>query len=357
MCPYLLRRDTEHAPPQRQQAQEQPQLQQERKQDAPAQPQHHAGRVPPLMACYHPIPAYQDRPGAEVHLWPPVGTATTNLPCGKCIGCRTDLATDWARRAEHEASQWEHNCFVTLTYDDDHLPEHGHLRPKDLQKFIKRLRQAVRRTLRRREPTILSVRPTGPRYLACGEYGENTNRPHFHLLLFNCAFSDQKAVGKDLHESATLARYWKLGGHRIGQLTGASANYVAQYSFKKLALPEGSYEEDDGNVIFIPRHDIEGEIYKDAFLRASTVPPIGNGWVRKYGSDLKHGFLIAHGKKQRIPRAVKKQLQKIDPQLAEQAALAASDHKRTKHDLRAAEQIHEAHAQLHHKRNKGRAPK
>lgn len=312
------------------------------------------------MACYRPIPAYQDRPGAPVTLWPPVGTATTNLPCGKCIGCRTDLATDWARRAEKEAAQWEHNVFVTLTYDDGqdkkgrpHLPEGGHLRPKDLQKFVKRIRRGVDRE----DPGIATELPAGIRYLASGEYGETTQRPHFHLLLFNCGFTDQKRVGADLYESATLAKYWKKGGHRIGALTGASANYVAQYSFKKLALPEGEYITDHNGTEFIPRHDQYGELYRAPFLRASTVPPIGFAWTAKHKEDLQHGYLVINGRKQRVPRAIKKQVAKLDPQLAEQITASAGRHTRTKHDLRAAEVIHEAHAALHHTRNRKRAPK
>lgn len=292
------------------------------------------------MACYHPIPAFQDRPGEPVRLWPPVGTATLNLPCGNCLGCRTDLATQWAHRAQLEASQWDNNCFVTLTYDDEHdhkgkphLPEHGHLRPKDLQRFIKRLRRAVDR----RHPEIQTVTPPGIRYLASGEYGETTNRPHFHLLLFNCRFTDQKSVGQTLSESPTLKQLWKLGGHRIGQLTGASANYVAQYSLKKLALP-------------VERHDENGEVYKPPFIRMSLKPPIGETWVKRFKADLQHGYLITNARKNAIPRAIKRQLAKIDPQLAEQAAFAASKHIRAAHNLEAAELIHQSKNRLFHSR-------
>lgn len=303
------------------------------------------------MGCYHPIPAYQDRPGAPVKLWPPVGTATNQLPCGKCIGCRTDHATDWAHRAQYEAAQWSNNVFLTLTYDDAHLPEGGHLSPRDLRNFIKRLRQAARRRVRRREPTITSIQPTGPRYLASGEYGEINLRPHFHLLLFNRSFTDAKKVGKDLSESATVTRLWKLGGHRLGQATPAAANYVAQYSLKKLGLQGGGYEEDEyGGIHFVERHDHNGQIYQTPFLRASTVPPIGYAWTAQNKEDLQHGYLILNARKKRIPRAIKKQLKQIDPQLAEQCNYNAARHKRTQHDLAAAERIHEDYQRKAHKR-------
>lgn len=289
------------------------------------------------MACYHPIPAYQGGPGEKPRLWPPVGTATLKLPCGSCLGCRTDHATDWAHRAENEASSWDHNCFVTLTYDDDHLPEHGHLRPRDLRNFIKRVRQAVRRTYKRSAPAIASVRPIGPRYLGCGEYGDRTNRPHYHVLLFNCAFTDSYVVAKGLRESPTLAKYWELGGHRIGELTGASANYVAQYSLKKLGHP-------------VERHDQNGEVYQEPFIRMSLKPPIGQRWTEKYKEDLQHGYLIRNARKKRIPRAMKKQLAKLDPQLGELATYNAMRHSRVQHDLTAAELIHQSKNNLFHSR-------
>jgi len=286
------------------------------------------------MACYHPIPAYQDAQGAPVKLWPPVGTATLELPCGTCLGCRTDLATQWAHRAQLEASEWTHNCFLTLTYDDDHLPEEGHLRPEDLQRFIKRLRRAVDRN----NPQIRTELPQGIRYLASGEYGETSQRPHFHLLLFNCGFADQKRVGKDLYESETLKQIWRKGTHRLGQLTGASANYVAQYSLKKLASPGGV------------RCDQHGEIYRPPFIRMSLKPAIGTRWTEKYKTDLQHGYLINDARKKKIPRGIKKQLAKIDPMLAEQATQAAQRHTKIKHDLRAAEEIHHSKNKLFHAR-------
>lgn len=277
------------------------------------------------MACYHPIPAHQDRTGGPVRLWPPVGTATLNLPCGRCLGCATDLATDWAHRAELEVSQWDHNCFLTLTYDDEHLPDHGHLRPKHVTDFLKRLR----RRLDRPGAAIAWNGTTKPRYLYSGEYGETTLRPHYHLLLFNTAFTDRYRVGKNLWESPQVSKLWKKGGHRLGELTGASANYVAQYSLKKLVTPE-------------ERHDENGEIYRRPFIRMSLKPPIGEKWTEKYKQDLQQGYLIRDARKKRIPRGMKKQLAKIDPLLAEQAAYAAQQHTRTKHDLTAAEKIHES---------------
>ena len=46
------------------------------------------------------------------------------IPCGQCIGCRIQQREDWTTRIELEARQWpkEQVWFITLTYDDDHVP-------------------------------------------------------------------------------------------------------------------------------------------------------------------------------------------------------------------------------------------
>lgn len=280
------------------------------------------------MACYHPIPALQQHPGEKPTLWARPEVANLTLPCGNCIGCKTEHALGWARRSQYEASAWDHNCFVTLTYDDDHLPHRGYLVASHLQKFIKRLREAHRKG---RAPAIRST-PAGPRYLACGEYGETTGRPHYHLLLFNCAFADQVLHAKDLYESPTLSKLWRKGNHKIGALTGASANYVAQYTLKKI----GWQKDLDG----LPPHDDEGEVIQPPFLRASLKPPIGESWTRKHYLDLQHGYLVVNGRKEKIPRALKRQMKKIDPALAEEADFKASQHPKRKDNLQAAELIH-----------------
>lgn len=259
------------------------------------------------MACYHPIPARQDL-GQDPQLWPPVGTANLQLPCGTCLGCRTDRALQWARRAQHEAATWRHNCFLTLTYNDERLPLNGALEPQALQKFIKRLR----RTRDRRHPHLLGDHLGRLRYLACGEYGERTQRPHYHALLFNCNFADLVQVGSNLYESPLVSKLWPLGKHRLGTLTGASANYVAQYTVKAV-----------GKTYCTP----DGEILPRPFIRASLKPAIGDAWIKKNKLDLQHGYLIAEGSKNRIPRRYLQTLQAGSPsdrQLAETISARAT---------------------------------
>ena len=55
------------------------------------------------------------------------------LPCGQCIGCRLEYSRQWAIRCMHEASMYDDNCFITLTYDNDHLPSDGSLHKSHFQ--------------------------------------------------------------------------------------------------------------------------------------------------------------------------------------------------------------------------------
>lgn len=275
------------------------------------------------MACYHPIPAYQGGAGEDVRLWPPVGTATMQLPCGSCLGCRTDTAADWSRRALHEASLWKHNCFLTLTYNSEGLPKHGDLEPADLTNFIKRLRSSIDRG----NPHVARNPNYGLRYVAAGEYGDRNGRPHYHLLLFNCRFTDTYQVGKDLLESRILKQLWKAGEHRLGDLTGASANYVAQYTLKKQGTGK-TYCNSDGVIRTSP------------FMRVSLRPAIGHQWLNKYKTDLAHGYIVTDGHKSRIPRSYAKKLQQLDDNLISNAQARASRHPRRKDNLSSAELIH-----------------
>lgn len=102
------------------------------------------------------------------------------------------------------------NLFLTLTYGPVNLPEDEAVNPRDLQLFIKRLRQ--------------NVLPTQFRYFAVGEYGDKTMRPHYHLALFGLGASHEEAIRKA----------WPLGHIMIGTFTTASASYIGGYVTKKM---------------------------------------------------------------------------------------------------------------------------
>lgn len=155
------------------------------------------------------------------------------LPCGKCLSCIESRARTWAARCVLEASLYEQNCFITLTYQDKCIPRYG-LCKKDVQKFIKRLRKYVG-----------SDHPI--RYFCCGEYGEHTHRPHYHLIVFNWFPDDVKFLryGSNdqgfLYTSKTLQGLWKFGFSSVGHVSYSSCGYVARYCQKKCYI-NGKYK-------------------------------------------------------------------------------------------------------------------
>lgn len=116
------------------------------------------------VACYHPLAAYQCADGSVVfHESGRLNTVRSLfLACGQCIGCRLERSRQWAMRCMHEASLYDENCFVTLTYDDAHLKSTS-LEYADFQLFMKRLRKKFADRL--------------IRFYMCGEYGEAFSRP------------------------------------------------------------------------------------------------------------------------------------------------------------------------------------
>lgn len=110
--------------------------------------------------------------------------------------------------------------FVTLTYDNDHLPEGGNLVPRDLQLFMKKWRKS--QTVKQR-------------FFGVGEYGEENKRPHYHIALFgygggSCAH----LLRERCNACAPLRDSWSVGGVHVGELTHDSAQYICGYTVKKL---------------------------------------------------------------------------------------------------------------------------
>ena len=146
------------------------------------------------------------------------------LPCGQCMACRLNKSRDWATRCVLEAKMHKDNCFVTLTYDDNHLPADYGLKKDDLTKFFKRLRFNTGAKLR---------------YYAAGEYGELYSRPHYHICIFGWRPDDLILYtvrnGVSLYMSETILKAWQYRGFvTVGDVTFESAAYVARYVTKKI---------------------------------------------------------------------------------------------------------------------------
>lgn len=146
------------------------------------------------------------------------------VPCGKCIACRLEYSKQWAIRCVHESDLHAKSCFVTLTYDNDHLPANGSLLYEDFRLFFKRLRHKYGK---------------GIGYFMCGEYGETYGRPHYHALIFGHDFQDkqlkrQNDQGNECYTSSELDDLWNKGRTELGSVTFESAAYVARYITKKI---------------------------------------------------------------------------------------------------------------------------
>lgn len=143
------------------------------------------------------------------------------IPCGCCVGCRMQRARDWTTRCIIESRQHKYNYFVTLTYSDKFLPfEDGRpsLKKKDLQDFMKRFRKIF----------------GDVRFFACGEYGDITHRPHYHLILFCDRPLELVRFGNNLYKSLDISRSWRLGLHEVSIAESGCFAYVAGYCVKKL---------------------------------------------------------------------------------------------------------------------------
>lgn len=169
------------------------------------------------------------------------------LPCGKCINCRINYSRTWALRCVCEASLYDENWFLTLTYDDKNYP--GCAKLDDFQKFMKKLRKDH----------------PGVRYFCCCEKGEHTLRYHFHVILFNLHLDVVKCLGKGpkggyYYECKELETLWSKGFILLGDVNYTTCNYVAQYCLKK------TYTDN----------------HSDEFITMSLKPGIGTEFFKKH---------------------------------------------------------------------------
>lgn len=210
------------------------------------------------MACFHPLKAWKigftengkdkykitsyncssytflDKAGRHTV------TEYIEIPCGKCVGCRLAHSRQWANRCMLELKDHDNAIFLTLTYDDLHLPTSEFvdgdgvvqksmtLVKKDLQDFFKRLRW--------------HFPDDHIRYFACGEYGSHTARPHYHVILYGIhldpdditVYKQDYKRGVTLYTSKKIESIWSKGYAPFGEVTWDSCAYVARYTLKKV---------------------------------------------------------------------------------------------------------------------------
>lgn len=246
------------------------------------------------MPCFHPLKGYHARSGTGIAFNRKLGweDRPMSVPCGQCIGCRLERTRQWAIRCLHESELHEQNSFLTLTYNDEHLPTGATLVKRDFQTFMKRLRK--------------ELHPKKIRFYHCGEYGDKNRRPHYHALIFGHSFPDRQIfkLGKDpLYTSQQLEKCWTAGFSTVGNLTFESAAYTARYIMKKI---NGQMAEDH-----YWNHDkTTGEAFKiiPEYTTMSRRPGIGGDWFKLYKHDCyPKDYIHVRGKKMKPPKFYDKQ--------------------------------------------------
>lgn len=143
------------------------------------------------------------------------------FPCGQCLACRINKRRVWTHRLMLESYCHVASSFVTLTYNDEFLPDGNSLCKRDVQLFLKRLRKQLGFQIR---------------YYCAGEYGEKTLRPHYHLIIFG--------LSPDIKTEGVIEKCWPFGFITVDPCVFETVQYVAGYVTKKISKKGDSRERE-----------------------------------------------------------------------------------------------------------------
>lgn len=249
------------------------------------------------------------------------GDSLLLLPCGHCYSCGVEYSRMWSSRIMLEASQQEHNCFITLTYDDFHCPDR--LSKPDVQKFIKRLRKEV----------------GSIRYFLCGELGEGKGvrkhgNPHYHAIIFGYDFPDKELLMKShsgmmIYRSPMLERLWPFGLSSIGTVSAESAQYVAKYSLKRKTTGQNNGEF----VLMSRRPGIGASCYDESIWITDKLYLAGQiykppRYFEKLAKSRNHFFYdVAKSEREERAKHIKSEKYKYNLEREEEALIRANEMK------------------------------
>lgn len=222
------------------------------------------------------------------------------IPCGHCWACFLNKAADWATRCMFEAQRWENNYWITLTYDEDHLPiaewikykkyednkewhweilentgdeswQDGTVQIEELQRFINTMRKDFERRGH-----------TGIRYFAAAEYGSENHRPHYHIIFFNLPLRLDEFYDAHLDnrthsfswKSKEIDKWWKQGIAEVTEVEWCNCAYTARYNSK--ALIDGAKKQEE--------YAKQGKLKE--FITMSRRPGIGNNYFNENMSKI-----------------------------------------------------------------------
>lgn len=253
------------------------------------------------MTCYRPIKVYRDysdldqstgkwkilfaKPKSKHYLKP----EELYIPCGHCTGCLLDKAKEWSFRCYLESIEYDHNMFITLTYDDDHMPLDGSLKRSDFVNFMKRYRNEFGEKIR---------------YFMCGEYGSKTLRPHYHAIIFNSDLPDkvcrERTPSHSQYTSEILESLWGHGMCDIGDVSPQSIAYVTRYCVKK------QFSKTDFGKLGVC----------EEYRTMSRRPALGTSFYEKYKDTIfkLDYFYTENGFKLRVPRIFDRKYEVQEPE-------------------------------------------
>lgn len=237
------------------------------------------------MYCLAPVAAWRvgrtdsgkEKLSFKVPSYIPFASPTYMLPCGKCELCLERKRQDWIRRLELESFLHDSSSFVTLTYNDQYLPDGGVASKSDLQKFIKRLRNV---------PRDFNVSFGHFKYFFVSEYGSKHGRPHYHGLIFGLDFMSDCwrpyfATLKDgrhpVYSSSVLDKVWRFGFVSVDRLTPANISYVCKYVNKDLDKKSFRlFSRGFGKSIFFDDNNRLTSFGRSSYENGFVVYPFGN---------------------------------------------------------------------------------
>lgn len=288
--------------------------------------------------------------GEDPYAWERV-----DLKCRNCIGCRGDRARDISLRASHEARMASASCFLTLTYDRRSLPVisstltaegqrqalerpvtvqpyGGSLRRRDVELFVKRLRKHLD-----------SHYGVSVRAYIVGEYGERTQRPHYHALLWGFDFEhDRKREGSShggypMWSSKLLDELWGQGMCRINEMGQEVAQYAAKYALKSLGVKHELRRLRDGSIV-----EVEPPFDSLPHGKALGVPFLDRYWsdvfprglvVLRGGVELPAPLAYMKVCKEREPATFERIVEERRREAAKRLAEAMPDRLRVREDV------------------------
>ncbi len=197
------------------------------------------------------------------------------------------------------------NSFITLTFNDANLPQDGSLDIVVFQKFMKRLRKRIS--------------PIKIRFYACGEYGENFGRPHYHACIFGYAFPGKtpwkEVNGEMLYRSVTLEKAWPFGYSSVGTVTFSSAAYVARYIVKKVNGDKAAFHYERVNPETGEITQLKPEYTNMSKGGRTGKGGIGSSWLDKFLSDVyPEDFVVINNKKMKPPKFYDARYELYSPQ-------------------------------------------